>query len=222
MKKLEKKLAYRFKNPELLKVALTHRSFKDSQNNERLEFLGDAVLDLIVGEYLFVEYPNYKEGELSKIRASLVNEKSFAKLASYLDLGSYIRLSSAEEHNKGRDKPSILSNAFEAVIGAIYLDSSIVEAKKVALNAISINFGRLDLKDLIDDYKTALQEVTQAKFGVIPEYIVASESGPDHQKSFEIELFIDKKPFAKGVGNSKKSAQQAAAKIALEKIEGTI
>lgn len=219
LNELQKLLKYRFKDIKLLEVALTHRSYKESTNNERLEFLGDAVLDLIVGEYLFVNYPTYSEGELSKIRAALVNEKSFAKLASFLKLGKFIRLSSAEEHNRGREKPSILSNAFEAVIGAIYLDSSIVEAKTVALEAINASVGKLDPKTLIDDYKTALQEVTQAKFGVIPEYTVISEAGPDHKKEFEIELLISGKRVAAAKGNSKKTAQQNAAKIALEKLE---
>lgn len=220
MHNLETKLGYSFKNIELLEVALTHRSSKDREHNERLEFLGDAVLGLIVGEYLYMNYPNYSEGELSKIRASMVNEKSFAMLADHLKLGKYLRLSAAEESNKGRTKPSILSNAFEAVIGAIYLDSSLDEAREVALKIIKSNFGKVDPKKLIEDYKTALQEETQARFGVTPEYIVISEEGPDHKKSFEIELFIEGRSFAKGVGNSKKKAQQEAAKEALEKLQG--
>ncbi|MGE4294237.1 MAG: ribonuclease III [Campylobacterales bacterium] len=219
IEELEKRLEYRFKERQHLESALTHRSCKEGENNERLEFLGDAVLDLIVGEHLYLAFPKSSEGELSKIRAALVNERSFARLAGALHLERYIRLSAAEEHNQGRAKPSILSNAFEAVIGAIYLDSGLDEAKRVALSALQSCFPVIDPAELLDDHKTRLQEVTQARFGVIPEYAVVAAVGPDHKKEFEIELLIDGKLFATGRGNSKKAAQQEAARAALISLE---
>nr|MCH9814207.1 ribonuclease III [Campylobacterota bacterium] len=162
---LEKRLGYTFKNIDLVTEALTHKSSKQGKNNERLEFLGDAVLDLIVGEYLFTKFPNVSEGELSKLRASLVNEKGFEKLAKRIDLGKYIILSLAEENNKGREKASILSNAFEALIGEIYLESGLEMAKEVSLKLLHEAYEKIDLESVFKDYKTTLQEVTQATIG---------------------------------------------------------
>ena len=218
VKNLEKRLEYTFKNKNLIKEALTHRSCKKSYNNERLEFLGDAVLDLIVGEYLFKTLKKAAEGELSKIRASLVNEKGLARLAMRIDLSSFIQISKAEESNNGRKKPSIISNCFEAVLGAIYLDSGLSRVKEIAIKLIEAEYPTMDLKTLFEDYKTAIQEVTQAKFGEVPEYTVIAESGPDHQKEFEIEIKINGQKIATAKGKSKKDAQQNVAKIALEKI----
>ena len=219
-KELEKCLDYEFKNKNLIIEALTHKSFKKAYNNERLEFLGDAVLNLVVGEYLFKKFPNSPEGDLSKIRASLVNEKGFMKLAKSINLGEYIYMSEAEIKNDGKNKPSILSDAFEAVMGAIYLEAGIDKVREIALNLLEKNYEKISLDNLFSDYKTALQEVTQARFGVIPTYKVEKESGPDHLKEFELSLWIDGKKYATAVGKSKKLAQQAAAKIALEKLTG--
>ncbi len=213
---LQQAVGYLFEKPALLETALRHRSCKGGADNERLEFLGDAVLDLIVGEYLYHKLPDAPEGDLSKLRAALVNERSFARLAQALHLGRHIHLSAAEEHNRGRDKPSILSNAFEAVIGAIYLDGGLQPARKAALRVLERCFPEIRPDDLITDYKTRLQEVTQARFGVIPEYRVVAAVGPDHQKEFEIVLSIADEEVATGKGGSKKSAQQAAAKAALQ------
>lgn len=213
---LEKRLGYTFKNIDLVTEALTHKSSKQGKNNERLEFLGDAVLDLIVGEYLFTKFPNVSEGELSKLRASLVNEKGFEKLAKRIDLGKYIILSLAEENNKGREKASILSNAFEALIGEIYLESGLEMAKEVSLKLLHEAYEKIDLESVFKDYKTTLQEVTQATIGETPQYIVAGSSGPDHQKEFDILVKVGDRELATAKGKSKKEAQQEAAKLAIE------
>ncbi|MEA2050240.1 MAG: ribonuclease III [Campylobacterota bacterium] len=217
---LEKCLGYQFKNKDLIIEALTHKSYKKVYNNERLEFLGDAVLNLIVGEFLFMKFPSSNEGELSKIRASLVNEKGFTKLAIAIDLGEYIYLSDAEERNQGRKKASILSDAFEAIMGAIYIESGLETLKPMILKLLDENYEEINLTELFSDYKTALQEVTQAKFGAIPVYKLESAIGPDHEKEFELSLWINDKHYATAKGKSKKLAQQAAAKIVLNKLEG--
>ncbi len=216
---LEDVLEYRFKDKKLLIEALTHKSFKQSYDNERLEFLGDAVLDLIVGEYLFFKFKNSDEGKLSKIRASLVNEDGFDKLARSIDLGDYIYLSNAEENNGGRDKPSLLSNAFEAVIGAIYLEAGLQTVKEIAIKLLEKNYKDISLDSLFRDFKTTLQELTQARFGLTPEYKVIASRGPDHKKEFEIAVIIEEKEYARAVGKSKKIAQQEAAKQALEQLK---
>ncbi len=215
-KKLEKELKYRFKESNLITEALTHKSYKKSYNNERLEFLGDAVLDLIVGEYLFHKFPTEDEGILSKIRASLVNEKAFKKLAEAINLGECILISSAEENNDGRNKSSLLSNAFEAVIGAIYLESGLEVVRDIIIKLLENNYEKIDLNSLSKDFKTALQELTQAEYGVTPDYNLIRAFGPDHKKEFEIEIRLHGNFLSSAVGKSKKEAQQEAAKIALE------
>lgn len=216
---LEKKLGYEFKNKKLLIEALTHKSYKQSYDNERLEFLGDAVLDLIVGEYLFFKFRKSDEGKLSKIRASLVNEGGFCKLAKFLDLGDYIYISNAEENNGGREKPSLLSNAFEAVMGAIYLEAGLKTVQTIAVDLLEKNHPDISLDSLFRDYKTTLQELTQARFGITPEYKVISSRGPDHKKEFELSVMIEEKEYARAIGKSKKIAQQEAAKIAILKLK---
>ncbi len=216
---LEKKLGYKFQSTKLITEALTHKSDKQPYDNERLEFLGDAVLDLIVGEFLYLKFPKSNEGKLSKIRASLVNEDGFYKLALYLDLGSFINMSNAEQNNGGREKSSLLSNAFEAIMGAIYLESGLEVTKKIALELIDKNYEKISLDELSQDHKTALQELTQARFGVIPEYEVVASRGPDHQKEFEVAVLIENKEYARAVGKSKKIAQQEGAKIVLASLK---
>ena len=217
---LEKCLDYQFNDKNLIIEALTHKSFKKAYNNERLEFLGDAVLNLIVGEFLFNKFPKSNEGDLSKIRASLVNEKGFTKLAIAIDLGDYIFLSDAEERNKGREKASILSDAFEAIMGAIYIEAGLDKLKPIILDLLDKNYEDITLDNLFSDYKTALQEVTQAKFGTIPTYKLESATGPDHLKIFELSLWIGDKHYINAKGKSKKLAQQAAAQIVLEQLSG--
>lgn len=212
----EERLGYSFKNQSLLVEALTHKSYKKPYNNERLEFLGDAVLDLVVGEFLFARFPKSDEGELSKMRASLVNEKGFAKLAERVRLGEVIFISNAEENNKGREKPSLISNAFEATMGAIYLESGLEEVRTITHRLLDEVYPKIDLNSLFRDYKTALQELTQAKFGETPEYVILGSSGPDHKKEFEVAVLVLGSEYARASGSSKKEAQQAAAKLALE------
>ena len=212
---LEKTLGYKFKNEKLIIEALTHKSHKQPYDNERLEFLGDAVLDLVVGEYLFNKFPNSDEGKLSKIRASLVNEEGFNKLARSINLGDYIYLSNAEENNGGREKPSLLSNAFEAVIGAIYLEAGLKKAEEISIALIEKNHKDISLDSLFRDFKTTLQELTQARFGQTPEYKVIASRGPDHQKEFEVAVIIEEKEYARATGKSKKIAQQVAAQEAV-------
>ena len=213
---LEDKLGYEFKDTKLIIEALTHKSYKQPYDNERLEFLGDAVLDLIVGEYLFKKFSKSDEGKLSKIRASLVNEAGFDKLARSLNLGDYILLSKAEENNGGREKSSLLSNAFEAIIGAIYLEAGLQTVQKISIDLIESNHKEISLDSLFRDFKTTLQELTQARFGMTPEYKVIASRGPDHLKEFEVGVFIQDKEYARAIGKSKKIAQQEAAKEAVE------
>lgn len=219
LKRLENLVGYKFKNKELLKEALTHKSMKTSCNNERLEFLGDAVLDLIVGEYLFFKFNHTDEGNLSKLRAALVNEKSFANLSSSINLGEFLYLSTAEENNNGRNKPSLLSDALEALMGAIYLESGLEKVKEIFTKLLEKEYKNIDLKSLGKDYKTALQEITQARFGVTPKYELVSSSGPDHKKVFEMAVYLDGKELARSFGSSKKEAEQSAALKVLQGIE---
>jgi ribonuclease-3 len=213
---LEKKVGYTFKDKKLIIEALTHKSYKQPYDNERLEFLGDAVLDLIVGEYLFTKFRKSNEGKLSKIRASLVNETGFDKLARSLDLGDYILLSNAEENNGGREKSSLLSNAFEAIMGAIYLEAGLEVVQKIVVKIIESNYDEISLDSLFRDFKTTLQEMTQASFGITPEYKVLTSRGPDHKKEFEVGVFIEGKEYARAIGKSKKIAQQIAAEEAVK------
>lgn len=214
--KLEERLGYKFQKEGLILEALTHKSCKKPYNNERLEFLGDAVLDLIIGEYLFKKFPDANEGDLSKLRASLVNEKGFQKLANSINLGKSIYISAAEENNEGRSKASICSNAFEALIGAIYLESGLKIAEEVSLRLLEEAYPRIDLESVFRDYKTTLQEITQAKMGVTPEYIVIAASGPDHKKEFEVMIKVAGRELSTAKGSSKKEAHQEAAKLALD------
>jgi len=216
LNRLEDTLGYRFKDQNILVEALTHKSCKKPYNNERLEFLGDAVLDLVIGEYLYKKFPKFHEGDLSKLRASIVNEKGFQKFAQALNLGEYLFISAAEENNNGREKSSICSNAFEAIMGALYLDGGLKEVERITIITLQKIYPTINLESIFRDYKTTLQEVTQAKVGVTPKYIVVKATGPDHKKEFEIMVQIDDKEYARAKGSSKKEAQQNAAKIALE------
>lgn len=220
LKYLEERLGYQFRDKNLIIEALTHKSYKKPYNNERLEFLGDAVLNLIVGEYLFNKFPKSNEGELSKIRASLVNENGFMKLAIKIDLGGYMFISQAEENNDGRNKPSLLSDAFEAIMGAMYYEVGIEPVKEVVYKLLNESYEKIDLSTLFRDFKTALQEITQAEFGSTPEYRLLNSTGPDHKKEFEIAVVINKIEYARAKGKSKKVAQQEAARMAIVALRG--
>lgn len=220
LEKLQEKLGYKFKNLTHLKIALTHKSAKNGHNNERLEFLGDAVMDLIVGEYLFKKFSS-DEGDLSKLRAALVNESSFSKFAKFLGIGENLNMSLSEERNGGREKPSLLSDAFEAIMGAVYLESGLQNTARIATAILEILYPRISFNELVKDYKTALQELTQAKFGVTPEYVLLGSSGPDHKKSFEMAALVGGKRLSSAVGASKKEAEQKCAQIALELLQSS-
>jgi ribonuclease-3 len=216
---LEERLEYSFIDKQLIIEALTHKSYKKPYNNERLEFLGDAVLDLIVGEFLFEKFPNSDEGILSKTRASLVNENGFTLIAKRIDLGKYLYLSVAEENNRGREKSSLLSNAFEAIIGAIYLEAGLKIVDKIVIKLLNEIHPKIDLQSLSRDFKTALQEITQSNYGITPTYELIRSFGPDHQKEFEIAIVLHGDTISTAQGKSKKEAQQKAAKIALQKLK---
>lgn len=217
--RLEQSLGYRFLNENLITEALTHKSYHRENNNERLEFLGDAVLDLIVGEFLYQKFPKSNEGELSKMRASLVNEKGFMRLARHINLGEFIFISNAEENNRGRQKPSLLSNAFEATMGAIYLESGLETVREIVYRLLDAVYPKIDLGTIFQDHKTTLQEVTQAHFGKTPDYHLVEARGPDHKKEFEVQVLINEKHYGSAKGRSKKEAQQFAAKIALDALK---
>lgn len=218
---LQKTLGYSFREIKLLNKALTHKSYvnetgEDLKHNERFEFLGDSVLDLIVSEYMVRKYGDYNEGVLSKIRAGVVNESCLAKLALKIDLGAFLLLGRGEEMSGGRKKASLLANAYEALAGAIYFDSDLNTAAKVLLPGI-----KKEIKNYIEtpesrDYKSDLQEYTQNKLSCIPAYKVTKEVGPDHEKQFEVVVSMKSKNHGTGMGRSKKEAEQAAAKMALE------
>jgi len=220
---LQKKLGVEI-SEHLLVQAVTHTSYAHENrkhqvpNNERLEFLGDAVLELVVSESLFRQYPNLPEGELTKFRANLVCEPSLVKVAEQLELGYYLRLGKGEESSGGRQRPSILADAVEALIGAVFLEKGFETAKEIILALfgdeivqVSNNYNR--------DYKTLLQEMTQDKFNEVPAYSIIDESGPDHDKRFVAQIFLNQEVVSTGHGRSKKEAEQNAAKVAFKRLK---
>lgn len=221
MEELQNKINYHFKNDELLKEALTHSSYANEQKNkhikcnERLEFLGDAVLSIVVADYIFKNCPDFPEGDLTKLRASLVCEDSLYKFAKKIDLGKYLILSKGERHGGGAERPSILSDAFEAVIAAIYLDGGEEIASKYILNFVIPEIKNYRVHPTVD-YKTFLQEIIQKNPGEQIEYVLVGESGPDHNKRFVVEVHLNSNVIGKGGGRSKKLAEQQAAREALE------
>lgn len=225
LKEFEKKLGYKFKHRDLLFCALTHKSFTNemnlpaSENNERLEFLGDAVLELSVSHMLFEKYPDKPEGDLSKIRAAVVNEDQLAKLAVQIDMGNDLILGKGEDNTGGREKSSILSDAFEAVLGAIYLDRGFEKAFKIVRRFWTNLIEEAGSEGYLRDYKTRLQEVFQSRFKRTPHYRLVKQSGPEHSKIFEIEVYLDSELMGRGLGMSKKAAEQCAAKEVLDKLE---
>ena len=222
LSKLEQKLGIKFNNKDLLKQALVHRSYINENpdfylgNNERLEFLGDAVLELAVTEYLYRNYPN-PEGELTSWRAALVNSKMLAKIARRLGINKYLFLSKGEEKDTPRAKECILANAFEAITGAIYLDKGYEKAKEFVDKNIIKELPEILEKQLYKDPKSRFQEEAQDRVGITPTYEVLEEWGPDHRKHFIVGVFLENDLIAKGEGNSKREAQEDAAKNALEK-----
>lgn len=218
MVELQKKIGYTFQNTAYLAIALTHSSYANENrsappNNERQEFLGDAVLSIIVADYIF-RHRKVPEGELTKIRASLVCENALAVFANQISLGSYLMLGKGEEHNGGRTRPSILADAFEALIAAIYLDGGMGAATAFVLPFIEDTVETAAGTDL-HDYKTQLQEVIQKNPEERVNYVLVDEQGPDHDKRFSVEVHLNSNVIGRGTGKSKKLAEQAAAKEAL-------
>ena len=220
---LEKRLGHRFKRQDLLELALTHRSFANEkgvpEHYERLEFLGDAVLGLVTAEWLYARHPELPEGELSKLKAQLVSRTSLANWAERLELGPELKIGVGEDRSGGRAKANLLADSMEAVFGAIYLDDGIEAARGTILPMLRDGEeakGRL----LASDSKTHLQEVTQALGWSLPEYRLVGSSGPDHSKTFTVECWLEGKFAGRGEGPSKKIAEQKAASVSLEALEG--
>ena len=224
---LEAIIEYEFKNKEFLRTALTHSSYanelkarkKNAECNERLEFLGDSVLSIIVSEYLFERYASSPEGELTKFRAAVVQSGALASYARRIQLGEFLYLGVGEEKNDGRERQSNLENAFEALLAAIYLDAG--DEGKAAVKKFLLPFIKDEIKRVSDtglhrDYKTELQQLIQQAEGDFLEYVTVGESGPDHKKTFSVEARLNSNVIGKGVGKTKREAEQNAAKKALE------
>ena len=222
LKEFQAMTGYQFQQEGLLKQALTHSSYanekhmKKHSDNERLEFLGDAVLEVVSSEFLFLNYPDYPEGDLTKLRASLVCEPTLAFCTNELHLGDYLYLGKGEDQTGGRKRKSILSDALEAVIGAIYLDGGFANAKEFILKYILTD---IEHKQLFYDSKTILQEIVQAKYTEELNYQLMGEEGPDHDKRFIVEARIGTQVIGQGIGHTKKAAEQEAAYQALLKIK---
>jgi len=216
-----KKYKIRFINESICLQALTHSSFShesgnQTSSNERLEYLGDSVLGLVVNEYLYKNFPQYDEGELAKIKSFVVAESSLAILAKSVHLGKFLLFSKGEEQSGGRFRESILADAFEALVGALYLDQGLEITRNFIIGLILPLIHKADNAEYKKDYKSSLQEIVQKRFGIIPEYRIIKESGPDHHKKFTAKVLIQNDSCGIGIGATKKKAEQNAAKYALE------
>ena len=225
MQELEKKLNYTFRNSELLQEALNHSSYTNEHrsahlhSNERLEFLGDSVLGFVTAEFLFLRHPEAPEGDLTRIRAALVCEQSLYEVAQRLDLGQYLKLGRGEEAGGGRERTSILADAVEAVFAAVYLDGGIDAARELIHRCLLDVQRESVVEERRRDYKTALQELVQRQADQVLTYRMAGEQGPDHAKTFRAEVLLNGAVIGAGDGHSKKEAEQAAAKAALEALD---
>ncbi len=223
---LQQGIGYSFRNVALLREALTHKSFVNENPghmvacNERLEFLGDAVLDLVISQRAFADYPELNEGELTRIRAELVRERNLAEVARRIELGPYLEMGRGERRSGGEDKDSLLANAVEALFGAVFLDGGYGAAQEV-IEVMFLREIRLAANNEFDvDYKTRLQELCQRVHHQTPDYVLVDESGPDHQRHYSVEVRLKGRRVGAGEGRSKKLAEQDAAKGALESLEG--
>lgn len=217
---LEKAVGYVFSDPVHILVATTHSSFSNEAKdgidcNERLEFLGDSVLSFVTSQYLYENFPELPEGEMSRIRASAVCEKTLCSIAKRIDLGAYLRLGHGEECQNGRNRPSILADAFEALLAAIYLDGGIEPVRNFLLPIITAEVGSIIESGADRDYKTVLQQFIQQERGSLLEYVTVGESGPAHDKTFYVEVRLNGNVIGRGKGSSKRKAEQSAAKEAL-------
>ncbi len=221
--RLEETLGHRFRDPTLLAEALTHRSYANERglpgHYERLEFLGDSVLGLVAARWLFARFPRYSEGRLSRLKSQVVSTTNLARCARRLDLGAVLKLGVGEERSGGRDKPSLLADAAEAVFGALYLDAGLEVARQVIEPLLAAALEE-DPDALIADAKTDLQEWVQARGWQLPEYRLVGERGPDHDKEFEVECWLEGRRVGRGEGKSKKVAEQRAAAAALDSLTG--
>ena len=220
MKTLEQNLGYSFKNKKLLENALVHSSYANEvrggvSSNERLEFLGDSVLSLIVSSHIYESFKNMPEGELTRLRSSLVCEKTLCSFSRRLNLGEYLLLGRGERKNGGAERDSILADAFEAVLAAIYLDGGMEPAKKHVMRFVLPELQNYDVKADFKDYKTLLQEIIQRNPEESVTYILTDEAGPDHNKQFTVEVRLNSNTIGTGTGKSKKDAEEMAAKQAL-------
>jgi ribonuclease-3 len=223
--KLQDQVGYRFKNTALLQQAFQHASYVNEnadeklEDNERLEFLGDAVLDLAISHHLMDRFPDVREGILSRFRAMLVNEQGLFVVASRLSLGEYVLLGKGEEQTEGRKKPSILANTMEALLGAIYLDGGYNSAFQAVQRIFAISLERIDTPEMVHDFKSRLQEFTQKMNRMMPRYRLVDEEGPPHERRFVVEIAYNGRSIARGEGRSKKEAEQDAAREALACLE---
>ena len=218
---LEQKIKYEFKNKEILKKALTHTSYayeRGVESNEKLEFLGDSILEFISSEYLYIKFPKLKEGEMTKVRATVVCEKSLYKIAKKHDFGKFLYLGKSELVSGGNDRPAILADSVEAVIAAMYMDGGLEPAKRFIIENLAEEIETASKNVGLKDYKTVLQEKLQIHGDVKIEYIILSEKGPDHDKTFEAQVSCNNKKLATGIGKTKKQAEMKAAEKALEVI----
>lgn len=217
-------LGFRFHNPTLLLQALTHRSYLNENpdvphsDNERLEFLGDALLDFVTAEYLYDHFPRLNEGELTNLRAALVRSSTLAHFAQQIDLGQYLLLGRGEAAGGGRNRRSLLCAAFEALVGAILLDQGLTAAQTFALQFVEPTLELITANELDKDAKSELQELSQGEWQLTPSYRTVSENGPDHAKEFTVEVMIGDEVFGRGIGRNKQMAAQRAARQALEQI----
>jgi ribonuclease-3 len=224
---LQKHIDISFNDTLLLKQAFTHSSYLNENpdspvpDNERLEFLGDSVLNFVTSKRLYTDFPHLPEGELTELRISLIREETLAQLAWELNLGDYLILGKGEEATGGRQRPTNLANAFEALVGAIFLDQGIDKAGDFILNKLVSQIEKAKTGGILLNYKSLLQEYTQAKYKKVPTYRIKGTSGPDHDKMFVIEAFLGQKQLGKGSGKSKKSAEMDAARAAYEKLNKT-
>ena len=224
MKTLETKLGYQFQNPKLLDHALTHSSYANEHHlgsissNERLEFLGDSVLGMIVADHLYRTFPDLPEGDLTRIRANLVCEGSLVLVAKEWDLGRYLKLGQGENACGGRSRPSILADAVEAVLAAVFLDGGLAHDRDIIQRFLLDRMEQVNRASR--DHKTYLQELVQRKSGQVLSYELIGESGPDHNKTFQMQVLLNGQPIGQGTGHSKKEAEQAAANAAIERLDG--
>lgn len=224
MQCLQDNLGYRFIDGSLLAEALTHKSYSNEQSgdpipcNERLEFLGDAVLDLVVSRYMFRRFPNAQEGELTRIRSEVVSEKGLSIVARTLQLGRFLQLGRGEERSGGRDKDSLMANALEALLGAVFCDGGFGSACDLVERLFAKLIAEAAQRKHGLDHKTHLQEITQARFAQIPEYVLVCEEGPEHRRHYTVEVRLADKPLGKGQGSTKKKAEQEAALVAISRL----